>query len=94
MALDPIARSVTYFLDWKATDVSGIPRTPSEPWGQHLRSKQLSYTGETLEVAQMMTFAEVEPGLPPVGYGAVVPLTDLLSDDVRSQIGESAAAFA
>ena len=34
----------------------------------------------------MMTFAEIEPGLPPVGYGAVAPLVDLLSDDVRSQL--------
>ena len=34
----------------------------------------------------MMTFAEIEPGLPPVGYGAVVPLVDLLSDDVRNQL--------
>ena len=54
--------------------------------GPVLDSKQLSYTDVALKLAQMMKFTEIELGLLPVGYGAVVPLVDLLCDDVRSQL--------
>ena len=48
LAIDHITRGVTYFADWRSPDGTGVPRTPSEPWQDYLKPKQLSYIGETL----------------------------------------------
>ena len=39
-----------------------------------------------MEIAQPMTYVEIEPGLPPLGYGGVVPLVDLLAGEVRAEL--------
>ena len=57
-------------------------------WSQVLERIQLSYTGEEVYPAQMMTWDQLEPALPPVGKAARVRLLDL-SDGLMRQFLEN-----
>ena len=46
---------------------------------QELNRTHVSYTGEEVEVAQVLTLEQMEPALPPKGFGGSVNLLDFLS---------------
>ena len=80
-ALKHIQRSACQLVD--QGDEAAVPRTPSWDWPEQLRTKTVSYQGETLEVAQRMTLEEVIPGLPPVGLGGSIKAEDFCRGEVR-----------
>ena len=52
-------------------------------WDTMLASKRLSFGGEVVSKAEVITSAQVLPDLLPVGLAASVPAVDLVSPDLR-----------
>ena len=49
-----------------------------------LRRTQVSYTGEEVEVAQRLTLPQMEPALPPFGFGGKIDILEYLSEGSAS----------
>ena len=45
---------------------------PEVPWRSRISDLSVGYTGEVLEKARWLSWAQVEPGLPPVGKGGLL----------------------
>ena len=45
-----------------------------------LKRTQVSYTGEEVEVAQKLTLSQMEPALPPLGFGGKIDILEFLSE--------------
>jgi len=60
-----------------------VAKCPVRDWDTILTSKRLSYGGEVVSKAEVITLAQVLPGLPPVGLAASVPAVDLVAPDLR-----------
>ena len=45
---------------------------PEVPWRSRIADLSVGYTGEVVEKARWLTWAQVEPGLPPVGKGGIL----------------------
>ena len=48
-----------------------------------LKRTHVSYSGEEVEVAQTLTVEQMEPALPPVGFGGAIQAVDFLSSGSR-----------
>ena len=92
--MEYLETAVTYFIDHRSGDCSLVPRSPETPWEGELRSEKMSYTGEILEVASPLTFDEVEPALPPPGFGGIVKLLDVVSPEIAWVILNPCLMFA
>ena len=56
---------------------------PAEDWSEYLKNRRLSYSGEVLSRAETLTWAQVEPALPPPGLGGKVSALALASGRMR-----------
>ena len=56
---------------------------PAEDWSRYLKSRRLSYSGEVLCRAERLTWAQIEPALPPPGLGGKVSALALASGRMR-----------
>ena len=54
------------------------PAVPHLDWGSELASTRIDYNGEEVKTAQMVTWKQLEPALPPRGKAACVRAADLL----------------
>lgn len=59
-----------------------VPPSRQDVWAE-LLGKGVSYEGEEIALAQPLTLAQIEPTLPPVGYGGSVELAPLLRGQAR-----------
>ena len=66
---------------------------PTTNWKQTLKKLQLSYTGEEVKTAQMLTAATVLPGLPPQGAAASIRAADLAEGPVRQYLLDPQSLF-
>ncbi len=64
----------------------GVPRTPSVNWGKELEQLKVSYTGEVVQKSRPLTLEQILPGLPKAEHGAIVPLEDLCSGEVKEKL--------
>ena len=64
----------------------GVPRGPDVPWSVRLPSMSVSYSGEVVDKARWLTFAQVLPGLPPPGLGGSLSACDFCDPWVRRHL--------
>lgn len=75
------------FVDEKGLEKGmGVPRTPDVDWGKEVEKVRISYTGEVVEKARPLTLRQILPGLPSAQHGAIVPLLDVVSGEVREKL--------
>ena len=58
------------------------PLTSEDVWND-VSSKRVSYGGEEIAVAQVLTLEQILPSLPPLGHGGSVELAPLLEGRTR-----------
>ena len=66
--------------------LESMPRGPEVPWSDRLPQLSVSYSGEIVDKARWLTFAQVQPGLPPVGLGGSLPACDFCDPWVRKHL--------
>ena len=63
-----------------------VLRWPDVSWGSRIGSLSVSYVGEVVEKARWLTWAQVEPGLPPVGKGGCLDASEFCGKEVRGHL--------
>ena len=64
-----------------------VLRWPDVSWGSRIGSLSVSYVGEVdVEKARWLTWAQVEPGLPPVGKGGCLEASEFCGREVRGHL--------
>lgn len=87
MANDRLWGLVKDFVDDSSESKEKLPRSPDMgEWGKRLGDVRISYHGEVVEKAQKLTLDQIMPGLPPPGYGASVPLTELCDGELKMKL--------
>ena len=87
MANDRLWGLVKDFVDDSSESKDKLPRSPDMgEWGKRLGDVRISYHGEVVEKAQKLTLDQIMPGLPPPGYGASVPLTELGDGELKMKL--------
>ena len=87
LASDRLWQAVKTFVDDTSESNEKVPKAPQMgEWGKKLGDVRISYQGEVIEKAQRLTLAQVLPGLPPPGYGASVPLIDLVEGELKEKL--------
>ena len=73
--------------DWSPerplSEDGNIVRLPAEDWSKYLSTRHLSYTGEVLSKVETLTWAQVEPALPPLGMGGRVSALELATGRMK-----------
>ena len=93
-ALSELEAAVDFFLcpssqknDWSPerplSEDGNIVRLPAEDWSKYLSTRHLSYTGEVLSKVETLTWAQVEPALPPLGMGGRVSALELATGRMK-----------
>lgn len=78
---------VKRFVDQKGVEKGlGVPRTPDVDWSKEVERVRVSYTGEVVEKARPLTLRQILPGLPSAQHGAIVPLLDVVSGEVKEKL--------
>ena len=77
-ALESLARRVIYFLELDDA------RLPVKNWKEYLESRNVTYSGEQVLTAMPLSWAQVEPALPPAHQCACVDALALAEGAVRS----------
>ncbi len=63
---------------------------PEVPWRSRIADLSVGYTGEVVEKARWLTWAQVEPGLPPVGKGGALYAPDFCDGWVSEHLTNAA----
>ena len=75
---DRIWQAVRVFMDDTSETSEKLLKSPGyEEWHGKLDGVRISYQGEAVPKAQLLTLEQILPGLPPEGYGGCVQLVDL-----------------
>ena len=61
-------------------------KCPEVPWSSRLPSMSVSYSGEIVDKARWLTFAQVLPGLPPAGLGGSLSACEFCDPWVRRHL--------
>ena len=83
-ALSRLWEQLKIFMDEK--DKGGVPRTPSEEWKRTISSLSITYTGEVIEKASMLTLKQVLPGLPSPEHGGLVNIMEILPPELAEEL--------
>ena len=87
LALDRLWMVVKDFVDDSSESQEKVPKSPTlGEWGKKLGDVRISYHGEIIEKAQVLTLAQIMPGLPPPGYGGSVPLVELCDGELKEKL--------
>ena len=87
MAQDRIWESIKTFMDDLSEVKEKFAKAPGyEEWTGKLDGVRISYQGEAVPKAQRLTLEQIEPGLPPEGYGGCVQLLDLVDGQVKEKL--------
>lgn len=62
---------------------------PEVPWRSRISDLSVGYTGEVLEKARWLSWAQVEPGLPPVGKGGLLWAPDFCDGWVAEHLNNA-----
>ena len=82
--LDRLWKTARLFVDDVSEVKEKLVKSPgAADWKDKLEGVRISYQGEIVEKAQELTLEQILPGLPPVGYGGRVSITDLCEGEVR-----------
>ena len=82
--LDRLWKAARLFVDDVSEIKEKLVKSPgAAEWKDKLEGVRISYQGEIVEKAQELTLEQILPGLPPVGYGGRVAITDLCEGEVR-----------
>ena len=75
---DRIWQAVRVFMDDTSETSEKLLKSPGyEDWHGKLDGVRISYQGQAVPKAQLLTLEQILPGLPPEGYGGCVQLVDL-----------------
>ena len=86
-ALDRIWVAVRRFVDQKESGKGlGVPRTPQVEWAQELEQLKVELHRRSCQKSRPLTLEQILPGLPKAEHGAIVPLEQLCSGEVREKI--------
>ena len=85
--VDHLLHKVLYFVCLEDSSI------PNNDWETHISSKRMSYSGEAVLTAQDVTWAQLEPALPPKDFCACVNVMDISEGSVRDFFANPAAAF-
>ena len=69
----------------KGEQVSAV-KCPEVPWSSRLPNMSVSYSGEIVDKARWLTFAQVLPGLPPAGLGGSLSACEFCDPWVRRHL--------
>ena len=83
-ALNRLWDSLKIYIDEK--DKKGVPRTPLEEWRNTIADLSISYTGEVVEKAALLSLKQVLPGLPSPDHGGLVDILEILPPDLGEQL--------
>ena len=61
-------------------------KVPVANWPRDLKKLRMSYNGEEVKTAQVLTMAQIQEGLPPKGAAASIRAADLAEDPLRSYL--------
>ena len=84
---DRIWTVVRVFMDDTSETSEKLLKSPGyEEWHGKLDGVRISYQGEAVPKAQLLTLEQILPGLPPEGYGGSVQLVDLCEGLTRERL--------
>ena len=93
MARNPLEKEVLVRLSRDAVSfVEGdglskeVVRRPEVPWTRRIGDLSVSYGGEVVEKARMMSWKQIEPGLPPPGKGGLLNAVDFCDEWVATHL--------
>jgi len=63
-----------------------IGRVPDAHWESRLKGLKTTYKGENCEIAQTITARQIEPGLPPEGFGGSIDIMKVVDDALKESL--------
>ena len=86
--LERLSRDARVFVEGDGLS-NKVVRRPEVPWGRRICDLSVSYGGEVVEKARMMSWRQIEPGLPPPGKGGLLDARDFCDEWVAAHLDDA-----